>query len=522
METGVATRPVPGTAATNRTWAGWAGLVSAGLAIGLTELFAGLTDTVPSAVSAVGSWVVDHAPTGVKDFAIQVFGTADKAALGLGTVIVALALGFVVGRLALRRRWITAVAFGGFAVVGIAAAFGEPSYEPIPTVLAIAGSAAIGGLVLDRQLDRIRQAERPTDGVPGDRGRRRFVAGVAGVGAVAAVSGIVGRSLVIRRSEDVRDAIALPPAEAPAPSLPSGASFPVAGLTPIVVPNEEFYRIDTALVVPRPEVATWTVSFTGMVDRPFSLTHADLLAMPLVEEYVTLSCVSNEVGGDLVGNALWSGVPLADLLDRAGVQPGADQIVGRSVDGFTVGFPTEVAMAERRSLVAVGMNGEPLPPAHGFPARLVVPGLYGYVSATKWLSEVELTTWDAFDAYWVPRGWAKEAPIKTQSRIDVPRHGSTVDGGQVVVAGVAWAPTRGIAGVEVRIDGGDWVAAEVSEPLGDAAWVQWRATVQAEPGTTHTCEVRATDGTGETQTDTVRPPAPDGATGWHRVEFDTA
>jgi DMSO/TMAO reductase YedYZ molybdopterin-dependent catalytic subunit len=428
----------------------------------------------------------------------------------------------VVGRLALRRRWVTAVAFGGFAVVGIAAAFGEPSYQPIATVLAIAGSAAIGGLVLDRQLDRIRQAERPTDGVPGDGGRRRFVAGVAGVGAVAAVSGIVGRSLVIRRSEDVRDAIALPPAEAPAPSLPSGASFPVAGLTPIVVPNEEFYRIDTALVVPRPEVATWTVSFTGMVDRPFSLTHADLLAMPLVEEYVTLSCVSNEVGGDLVGNALWSGVPLADLLDRAGVQPGADQIVGRSVDGFTVGFPTEVAMAERRSLVAVGMNGEPLPPAHGFPARLVVPGLYGYVSATKWLSEVELTTWDAFDAYWVPRGWAKEAPIKTQSRIDVPRHGSTVDGGQVVVAGVAWAPTRGIAGVEVRIDGGDWVAAEVSEPLGDAAWVQWRATVQAEPGTTHTCEVRATDGTGETQTDTVRPPAPDGATGWHRVEFDTA
>ena len=347
MEATVQTRPVPGRAAMASRIAGWAGLASAGLAVGLTELIAGLTDAVPSAVSAVGSWVIDHVPTGVKDFAIQVFGTADKAALGLGTVIIALVLGYVVGRISLRRRWVTAAAFGAFAVVGIAAAFGEPAHQPVATVLAIAGSAAIGGFTLDRQLRRIGTPEQPTDGLSGDDGRRRLLMGVAGVGAVAAAAGIAGRSLVIRRSEEVRDAVAIPPAGEPLGALPAGASFPVDGLTPIVVPNEDFYRIDTALIVPRPEVATWTLSFTGMVDRPFSLTLADLLAMPLVEEYVTLSCVSNEVGGDLVGNARWSGVPLVDLLERAGVQEGADQIVGRSVDEFTVGFPTEVALADR-------------------------------------------------------------------------------------------------------------------------------------------------------------------------------
>lgn len=259
-----------------------------------------------------------------------------------------------------------------------------------------------------------------------------------------------------------------------------------------------------------------------MVDNPYQLTYADLLAMPLVEEYVTLSCVSNEVGGGLVGNARWLGVPLADLLERAGVQQGADQIVGRAVDGFTVGFPTPVAFEERRALVAVGMNGEPLPPAHGFPARLVVPGLYGYVSATKWLEEIELTTWDAFDAYWVPRGWAKEGPIKTQSRIDVPRDGQTVSGAPLVVAGVAWAPTKGITAVEVRVDDGEWTQTELSQPLSDAAWVQWTTATTLDPGSRHTLQVRATDGTGETQTPTRTPVAPDGASGWHTIGFRTA
>ena len=246
-----------------------------------------------------------------------------------------------------------------------------------------------------------------------------------------------------------------------------------------------------------------------MVNRPFEVDFLELIDMPMVERHITIACVSNEVGGDLIGTAKWLGVPLPVLLERAGVQPGATQIVGRSADGFTVGFPTEVALDGRDALVAVGMNGEPLPFEHGFPARLIVAGLYGYVSATKWLTEVELATWDGFDAYWVPRGWSKEAPIKTQSRIDVPVDGSTIRPGQQAIAGVAWAPTRGISGVEVRVDGGRWQPAELAAELADTTWRQWRMPWEATSGT-HSIMVRATDGTGETQTDEVAPPAPDG------------
>jgi DMSO/TMAO reductase YedYZ molybdopterin-dependent catalytic subunit len=255
-----------------------------------------------------------------------------------------------------------------------------------------------------------------------------------------------------------------------------------------------------------------------MVDRPYTVDFPDLLDMPMVERDVTLSCVSNRVGGNLVGNARWLGVPLTEILDRAGVQSGAEQLVGRSVDEFTVGFPVEAAYDGREALVAVGMNGEPLPFEHGFPARLVVAGLYGYVSATKWLSEIELTTWDGFDAYWVPRGWAKEAPIKTQSRIDTLEDGDQVSTGTQVVAGVAWAPTRGISKVEVQFgEDQPWVEAELSEPLSENAWVQWRADWDAVIEGRHLIRCRATDGTGDLQTDDIVPPAPDGATGWHTV-----
>ncbi len=265
---------------------------------------------------------------------------------------------------------------------------------------------------------------------------------------------------------------------------------------------------------------TWTLKVTGMVDREVELTYDDLLSMPQIERYVTISCVSNPVGDTLVGNAKWQGVRLVDVLEMAGVQPDASQIVGRSVDGWTAGFPTAAAFDGRDPLIVVGMNGEPLPRRHGFPARLIVPGLYGYVSATKWLSEIELTTWDAFDGYWIPRGWAKQAPIKTQSRIDRPIFGDRVVG-EVIAAGVAWAPTRGIAKVEVQLDDEPWQEAELSEPLSEDAWVQWMLAIDAPPGS-HRLRVRATDGTGVTQTERRQDPRPDGATGWHTIEFTVA
>ncbi|HEX7196385.1 MAG TPA: molybdopterin-dependent oxidoreductase, partial [Candidatus Limnocylindria bacterium] len=309
----------------------------------------------------------------------------------------------------------------------------------------------------------------------------------------------------------------IPAPSATAPPLPDGAALSIPDLSPIVTPNNAFYRIDTALLVPRPELSTWRLRMSGMVARPFELTYDELVAMPLHEQYVTIACVSNEVGGDLVGNALWTGVRLKELLEQAGVDPNATQIVGRAVDGFTAGFPTAWALADdREALVAVAMNGEPLPAEHGFPARLIVPGLYGYVSATKWLTEIELTTLDGFDAYWVPLGWSKQAPILTQSRIDVPRDGAEVSAGAVAIAGVAWAPDRGIAGVEVQVDEGDWEPAELSAPISDATWVQFVRRWDATSGE-HVIRVRAIDGSGDVQTDESTSPAPDGARGHHAI-----
>jgi DMSO/TMAO reductase YedYZ molybdopterin-dependent catalytic subunit len=287
------------------------------------------------------------------------------------------------------------------------------------------------------------------------------------------------------------------------------------------MPNDRFYRIDTALITPNVDVASWSMKVTGMVDHPVTLTYDQLIQLPIIEQYVTIACVSNTVGGDLVGNALWRGVPLRTVLDMAGVQNGATQLVGRSVDGFTVGMPTEWVMDESRvPMIAVGMNGVPLPRAHGYPARLIVPGLYGYVSATKWLAELELTTLEAFDAYWVPLGWAKKAPILTQSRIDLPLNGAALKAGPVTIAGVAWAPDRGISKVEVAING-EWHEARLSTPISKATWVQWLFDWTPASGR-YTIEVRATDGTGIVQTADHSEPAPDGARGHHTIQVQVA
>lgn len=506
---------------TQRFLSGLAGAVAAGLALGLTELAAGLFSRVPSAISAVGSVIVDWSPGFVERFAIDVFGTADKGALGIGTVVFGLIIGFVLGRFSLRWPWIGGAGFALFAVAGIVAGLREPLVSGFGTVATVALAALAGWGVLWAGLELLTsgEPETPTDGLPADPSRRRFAAVVAGAGAAGLFGGLYGRRRTINRSEEIRLATGLPLPDTRVPPPDAENFFAVEGLEPIVVPNGDFYRIDTALVVPRPDAESWTLRITGLVDREVEYTLDDLLAMDLHERYVTIACVSNEVGGDLVGNAKWMGVRLVELLDEAGVKPEGTQIVGRAVDGWTAGFPTELAFDGRDPLLVVGMNGEPLPARHGFPARLIVPGLYGYVSATKWIEEIELVRWDDFDAYWIPRGWAKEGPIKTQSRIDTPRGDGEIGGNPAVLAGVAWAPLKGIERVEVRIDEGEWHEAELTDPLSDASWVQWKVELPIASGR-HFAQVRATDGEGVTQTEVRSRPDPDGATGWHRVSFE--
>ncbi len=511
-ERGVGTRPLP---------PALAGALAAGAALGIGELTAGLVSAGSSLVVAVGDLVIDFAPPAVEDAGISIFGTNDKPALVVGIVVLSLLFGAVIGRIAARSFRAGAAGFAAFGLLGAWAGLRSPTMELGPLVAAVAAGAGIAALWMLLQV-----GERPAPAGPIDdpsehkagASRRGFLlatGAAAGVAVAAAASGrwLLDRSRRVLASGRADVVLPVPgePVAAPGPA----ASFAVTDLTPIVVPNDEFYRIDTALVVPRIEVQEWQLDITGMVNRPYSLNFRELTDMPMEEHYVTLSCVSNQVGGDLVGNARWLGVPLADLLDRAGVDPAATQIVGRAVDDFTVGFPTAAALDGRIALVAVGMNGEPLPFEHGFPARLVVEGLYGYVSATKWLAEIELTTLEDFDAYWVPRGWAKEAPIKTQSRIDVPA-GRRIAAGRQPVAGVAWAPGRGISRVEVRVDDGAWQPAELSAPLSDAAWVQWLWEWDATDGD-HVIEVRATDGDGVAQTEERTSPRPDGATGWHTI-----
>ncbi len=512
--------------------AGWAGAVAAGRSLGLTEFLAAVLPGVPSAVAAVGSVVVDVTPGWLSHLVIRLFGTADTAVLAVGTVLVCLGVGALVGRVGRRRPAVITGGFAGFAVLGIAASLAQPDVSPVATVLAVGVAALAGAGVLRhllRLLDGGAAVTSPTEVTVPDPSRRRFVTRTAGFGVAAVAAAALGRGLTIRSSETaITTPLPLPDTTVPAPG--PGTSFSVEGISPLVTPNDSFYRIDTALVVPRPDPATWTLQVGGMVDTPVTLTLDDLLAMPLHERYVTIACVSNEVGGNLIGNARWTGVRLVEVLDRAGVAPDATQIVGRSVDGWTAGFPTSAAYDGRDPLIAVGMNGEPLPRRHGYPARLIVPGLYGYVSATKWLAEIELTTWEAYDAYWVPLGWSKAGPIKTQSRIDTPGDGQIVNGGApVTVAGVAWAPTRGIARVEVRIapedgslDEAPWRDAEISVPLADTTWVQWRLEEALEPGTHYLVQVRATDGEGQTQAAAEAPPAPDGATGHHTIAFATS
>jgi DMSO/TMAO reductase YedYZ molybdopterin-dependent catalytic subunit len=499
-----------------------AGAAAGTAAIGVNEILAGLVPGAPSFVAEVGAAVIAIQPPGAKQFVVDLFGTNDKLVFNLLIAAVAIAGASVLGVVA-RHRFGLAVA--GFAGAGLGAMaisiLLDPLVDPLLAIISTVVSVGVGVVVL-RALLALATVPDAEPEMP-DWSRRRFLGTSLAVAGVAVSAGVVGRLLGegTRVAEPV-DVPPIPEPVTPLPDLPPAAELGLDGLTSIVTPNAEFYRIDTALITPRLDAATWELRITGMVDRPLTLSYADLLERPMIEQYVTIACVSNEVGGDLVGNALWRGPLLRDLLDEAGVQAGASQVVGRSYDGWTCGFPTDWVMTdERDAMVAVAMNDEPLPADHGFPARLIVPGLFGYVSATKWLTNIELTTWDAFDAYWVPLGWAKEGPILTQSRIDLPRNGSAVAAGDAVAAGVAWAPDRGVAGVEVSVDGGPFEAAELSAAISDTTWVQWRFAWDASPGE-HILQVRATDGTGMVQESRQTRPAPDGARGYHSVQVTVA
>lgn len=539
-----------------------AGLVATGFAVALSEMLASFFLSAPSLVLTIGQRFIDITPAVLKDWAIAVFGTNDKAVLIGGIVVVTIIIGGLLGVVARKRMQMAAIGFVAFGVLGYALGVTDPLATAgatlIPAIAAAGSGIAVLGVLLRLLQGPATEAADPIPAVSPDA-RRAFMT-ASGAAVVLAIGQVVVGRLASGRTQAAvaaREQVTLPTV-APSPSTTAAtastttvaATTAAAGETPVteattttqadaevvrtvadptpaqiaqvdgvselITPNETFYRIDTALSIPSVDLDTWEVSFTGLVDSPFSLTYDELVALPMVERYITICCVSNSVGGDLIGNAKWLGVPLKDLVERAGVQPEGTQLIGRSVDRFTVGFPTSSVFDGREALLAIGMNGEPLPVRHGFPARLVVSGLYGYVSATKWLSEIEFARWDDFDAYWIPRGWAKQAPIKTQSRIDTPRPG-TVDAGTRAIAGVAWAQNRGVDMVEVQVDDGPWMEATLPEELTIDTWRQWHLEYDFTPGA-HTIAVRATDQTGTTQPSEIVPPRPDGATGYHTVQ----
>jgi DMSO/TMAO reductase YedYZ molybdopterin-dependent catalytic subunit len=488
------------------------GLVAALGAISTATLVASSGRSMRSPLIDVGDRFIEITPAWLKDLAISWFGTNDKLALLVGISGTLLVFAAGVGILAMRRRLAYGIAgvvlFG--AVGTLAAVNGDRgAVAALPSLL-----GATSGILLLWWLHRIAYRPGPEHNEDAAVSRRRLLGTLGWAALGLGVIGLGGMALGRRMDTPVRGS--LPTPDTPLLPVPGEVAFDVPGLSPFVTPNADFYRIDTALTIPAVPPEEYRLRIHGLVERELVLDFEDLTARSQVEADITMTCVSNEVGGQLVGNARWQGVRLDALLAEAGIDPSADQIVGRSYDGYTCGFPVSALDNGRDALVAIGMNGEPLPLEHGYPARLIVPGLYGYVSATKWLREIELTTFAEFDHYWKRRGWDEEAPIKTQSRIDTPRPLEKVPVGRSVIAGVAWAQTRGISRVEVKVDEGPWVEAELADQLNDDTWRQWRTSWQVTPGN-HSIAVRATDGTGASQPEERTPPMPNGSAGWHSI-----
>ncbi len=507
-------------ATSTRWWARLAGVAAGVAGLAVADLASWLIAPAASPVPAVGELIIKLLPAPLVNFGKDTLGKADKPILVTIIVVGLLVVFALAGQQERRRSWGGAPVFGALALIALVAVTVRTQADPAAYVPTLVG-LLVGYMLLSSLITRLRRwqpARSRPDDEAAEPARRSFLRWTILVGALATVGAVAGRALASAASavSDARGRLQLPAPATPAAPVPAGADLGVAGLSPYVTPNEEFYRIDTALQVPVIDPADWSLSITGMVDRPLTITYADLTAKPLTEHLATLTCVSNEVGGDLIGNARWLGFPIRELLAQAGPQAGADMVLSTSEDGFTAGTPLgALTDPKREALLAVGMNGEPLPLEHGFPVRMVVPGLYGYVSATKWVRTLKVTTFAADQGYWTPLGWSALGPIKLASRIDVPRK-SSVDAGQVAVAGVAWAQHTGIAKVEVQIDGGPWESAELAETTGPDTWRQWRYAWAAGAGD-HTIAVRATDAQGQLQVAAEAPPAPDGSTGYHEV-----
>ena len=538
--------PAPGDPRFSRRTGAFIGVLSVASFLAFAEALAGFAGRSTAPVLAIGEAFIPHTPLALKEFAVRTFGTNDKAVLISGIFVVIAAIAAVVGVLSARRPWLGSAGIVALGTIAGFAAHGRPDagvFAPLPAVF-----GAVAALIFYRALLRSTRPHarresletftgRAMAGSPDaatgsaadgaeSAGRRRFLLTSGAVAAASVAAGVVGtrgtRSGVAAAKS--RDAAAVEFAARAATQTPTatasattGTQLDVPGISPFFTRNKDFYRIDTALSVPQIDKAKWSLRIHGLVDKELRISYDDLLAMPAVEHDTTLCCVSNPVGGELISNARWTGVLLSDVLAKAGIKPDATQILSMSADGWTCGTPVSIVLDGRAAMLAYGMNGEPLPIPHGFPVRMVVPGLYGYVSATKWLTDMELTTMEA-KGYWITRGWSQDGPVKTHSRIDVPNGRNPAKSGQSPIAGVAWSQHRGVDKVEVSIDNGPWLAARLAGEDESDTWRQWVYDGwQATPGS-HTLRVRATDRTGYVQTGEVADVAPNGATGYHEVQ----
>ena len=503
-----------------------AGVAAAAVVLSVAELAGAFFTARATPLVALGSTFIDFTPPWLKDFAIATFGTNDKAALFAGMGVTVFVLACVLGVMAYRKWALGAAGVLFMGAVIVASVVTRAGVRPLDAVPSLAGTAA-GLVVLRLLVSRLwrrqvfpdapadvaaKEPERPATS------RRAFFAATGLTAAAAAIAATGGRLLSAARSNvaQARESLRLPAPARPAAAVPGGVQSATAGVTPWLTPARDFYRIDTALSVPEIRAEEWELRVHGLVEEEVRLTFQDLLGADLIESHVTLTCVSNPVGGNLAGNARWLGLPVREVLKRARPTAGADMVLSTSVDGFSASTPLEVLQDDRDAMLAIGMNGEPLPLEHGYPVRMVVPGLYGFVSATKWVVDLEVTRFADSKAYWTERGWSERGPIKTMARIEVPKSFATVPAGRVAIGGTAWAQRRGITRVEVQVDGGNWAEAALSDQASVDTWRQWSYIWDAKPGT-HYIRARATDGTGGVQTEKRADPVPDGASGWQSV-----